>query len=66
MGIRTPIFLKVVVVHVIIIDQCNQTGRWDEIQVTIIYGRTILVAHYENIPIRIYRKFHLQKLKIFK
>ena len=22
--------------------------------------------HYENIPIRIYRKFHLQKLKIFK
>ena len=22
--------------------------------------------HYENMPIQIYRKFHLQKLKIFK
>ena len=23
-------------------------------------------GHYENMPIQIYRKFHLQKLKIFK
>ena len=22
--------------------------------------------HYENVPIQIYRKFHLQKLKIFR
>ena len=22
--------------------------------------------HYENVPIKIYRKFHLQKLKIFR
>ena len=25
-----------------------------------------LSLHYENTPIQIYRKFHLQKLKIFK
>ena len=25
-----------------------------------------LVKHYENMPIQIYRKFHLQKLKIFR
>ena len=24
------------------------------------------VPHYENMPIQIYRKFHLQKLKIFR
>ena len=24
------------------------------------------LAHYENTPIQIYRKFHLQKLKIFR
>ena len=24
------------------------------------------LSHYENMPIRIYRKFHLQKLKIFR
>ena len=24
------------------------------------------IAHYENTPIQIYRKFHIQKLKIFK
>ena len=24
------------------------------------------VLHYENTPIQIYRKFHLQKLKIFR
>ena len=23
-------------------------------------------THYENMPIQIYRKFHLQKLKIFR
>ena len=27
---------------------------------------TQLVKHYENTPIQIYRKFHLQKLKIFR
>ena len=25
-----------------------------------------LAKHYENMPIQIYRKFHLQKLKIFR
>ena len=25
-----------------------------------------LYSHYENTPIQIYRKFHLQKLKIFR
>ena len=25
-----------------------------------------IVAHYENTPIQIYRKFYLQKLKIFR
>ena len=24
------------------------------------------ISHYENTPIQIYRKFHLQKLKIFR
>ena len=26
----------------------------------------LTVHHYENTPIKIYRKFHLQKLKIFR
>ena len=26
----------------------------------------LLCVHYENTPIQIYRKFHLQKLKIFR
>ena len=26
----------------------------------------LLLFHYENTPIQIYRKFHLQKLKIFR
>ena len=26
----------------------------------------LLTKHYENTPIQIYRKFHLQKLKIFR
>ena len=25
-----------------------------------------VLCHYENTPIQIYRKFHLQKLKIFR
>ena len=25
-----------------------------------------ILLHYENSPIQIYRKFHLQKLKIFR
>ena len=29
-------------------------------------GAAILSVHYENTPIQIYRKFHLQKLKIFR
>ena len=28
--------------------------------------RAFVPDHYENMPIKIYRKFHLQKLKIFK
>ena len=28
--------------------------------------RIFSVGHYENTPIQIYRKFHLQKLKIFR
>ena len=28
--------------------------------------RLKLTAHYENTPIQIYRRFHLQKLKIFR
>ena len=27
---------------------------------------SLLQLHYENMPIQIYRKFHFQKLKIFK
>ena len=27
---------------------------------------TVIPVHYENMPIQIYRKFHLQKLKIFR
>ena len=27
---------------------------------------TIWISHYENTPIQIYRKFHLQKLKMFR
>ena len=26
----------------------------------------LCIYHYENTPIQIYRKFHLQKLKIFR
>ena len=26
----------------------------------------LIVVHYENTPIQIYRKFHYQKLKIFR
>ena len=29
-------------------------------------GLTITSLHYENTPIQIYRKFHLQKLNIFR
>ena len=29
------------------------------------YGTIYQLGHYENTPIQIYRKFHLQKLKIF-
>ena len=27
---------------------------------------SVLIFHYENTPIQIHRKFHLQKLKIFR
>ena len=27
---------------------------------------SLFATHYENTPIQIYRKFHLQKLKIFR
>ena len=40
---RRQNFLKVVV-HVIIIDQCNQTARVYEIQVTVTDSRAILVG----------------------
>ena len=40
---NTENFLKVVV-HVIIIDKCNQTARMYEIQVTVIYSRANLVV----------------------
>ena len=29
-------------------------------------GDNLGMSHYENMPIQIYRKFHLQKLKIFR
>ena len=32
----------------------------------VMLARSILTLHYENMPIQIYRKFHLQKLKIFR
>ena len=41
-----------VVVHVIINDQWNQTARLYEIQITVIYSRTILVAVTSECPVK--------------
>ena len=30
------------------------------------HGKNCFINHYENTPIQIYRKFHFQKLKIFR
>ena len=40
----------------------GETTFSDEANLSIMF----LCHHYENTPIQIYRKFHLQKLKIFR
>ena len=57
--LRYEIALCITVIH----DKCssNRTGQGGECYYTNPY-----FVHYENTPIQIYRKFHPQKLKIFK
>ena len=48
-------------------------GIFDPLTFTTLWAKTaddklvmVIFYHYENTPIQIYRKFHLQKLKIFR
>ena len=56
--------------HELVMNRCNQKISVDTQKMSQLWNIACMThqkkVHYENTPIQIYRKFHIQKLRIFQ